>query len=53
VSSINLNDVDAFFDTVLAWGHKIAQTTNYLPIMDAYICKGCVWRPECRGDLRS
>lgn len=52
ISPIHLSDVDTVFNTVLQWGHRIAQTKEFLPIMDAFGCKSCVWRMECRASLK-
>lgn len=52
ISPINLNDVEAVFTNVLAWGHRIAVEKDFLPVMDAYTCKSCQWRSECRTGLK-
>lgn len=52
LSFIDLNDVDTMFETVLKWGHRIAQEKEFLPVMDSWVCGSCSFLTECRASLK-
>lgn len=52
VSAIDLSRVDNVFQTVMLWGYKIAQEKDFLPVLNAYTCSGCVWANECLGAIK-